>query len=269
MWNPARGVGVAAPRVATRGHGARHMRWVSDFSHDSGSIGSLGAGPTKLRGLWRRRAVRRPPKIVAMAQGYASTAYKRGWGCSATCGYEGPWHAPAHRRWGSGSPHDSGSIGSLGAGPMMPRRLIRRRAVRRPPKIVASAHQHAWNPTRGVGATALRCATCCDKARHNRCDSEFSVVPGSTGSSATGTTNWGRVGRHRPAQRRAQERCTNVAWRREGRALWAPTETWCLYHYTGHGQIFWGCQRNVLNATRRCAGGLRTRTRGSQPHLRR
>ena len=174
-----------------------------------------------------------------------------------------------HRRWGSGFPHDSGSIGSLGAGPMMPRRLMRRRAVRRPPKIVAMAHQHAWNPTRGVGATALRCATCCDKARHNRCDSEFFVVPGSTGSVATGTTNWGRVGRHRPAQRRAQARCTNVAWRREGRALWAPTETWCLYHYTGHGQIFWGCQRKVLNATRRRAGGMRTRTRGSQPHLRR
>ena len=197
VWNPARGVGATAPRVAASGQGARHRRWGSGLPHGSGSKGSLGTGPTKLRGLWRRRAVRRPPKIVAMAQ------------------------------------------------------------------------RHAWNPARGVGATALRFATCCDKARHNRCDSEFFAVPGSTGSLATGTTNWARVGRHRPAQRRAQERCTNVAWRRGGRALWVPTETWCLYHYTGHGQFFWGCQRKVPNATRRSTGGMRTRTRGSQPHLRR
>ena len=71
VWSPTRGVGDAAPRVAVRGQGARHRRWVPGFPHGSGSIGSLGTGPTKLRGLRRRRAVRRPPKIVAMAQRHA------------------------------------------------------------------------------------------------------------------------------------------------------------------------------------------------------
>ena len=71
VWNPTSGVGVVAPRVVASGHGARHRRRGSGFSHGSGSIGSLGTGATKLKGLRRRRAVRRPPKIVAMAHQHA------------------------------------------------------------------------------------------------------------------------------------------------------------------------------------------------------
>ena len=194
-------------------------------------------------------------------------SYKRGWGCSATCGCGRPWRAPQvlgvrfppwlglHRVSRDGA-NETRAIGTAQGGPKAAQDRGNGAAV-------------CMGPHDGAGATALRFATCCDEARHHRRDSEFFVVPGSTGSLATGTTNWGRVGRHRPAQRRAQERCTNVAWRRGGRALWVPTETWCLYHYTGHGQFFWGCQRKVPNATRRSTGGMRTRTRGSQPHLRR
>ena len=149
VWNPARGVGATAPRVAASGQGARHRRWGSGLPHGSGSKGSLGTGPTKLRGLWRRRAVRRPPKIVAMAQRHAWNP-ARGVGATAPRVAAGG-HGARHRCWGSGFPHGSGSIGSLGTGPTKLGRLGRRRAVRRPPKIVAMAQRCAWGPTMGQG----------------------------------------------------------------------------------------------------------------------
>ena len=141
-------------------------------------------------------------------------SYKRGWGCSATCGCGRPWRAPQvlgvrfppwlglHGVSRDGANETQGAATAQGG-----------------PKAAQDRGNGAavcMGPHNGAGATALRFATCCDEARHHRRDSEIFCRAGlhRVSSDRNNELGEGRTAQARPkARARAVHQRSVAPWR--------------------------------------------------------